>query len=221
MDIIARPIVASMGTVIDTDTKLSRSEAQALYQAGVRAIMRYVFFGPPRPGDIGLDEMEILLEEGHTVVLMQHPREPKANTLNAATGSSDIQWAIRNAVAVGYDPTRLTSADLRLSLGLDMEGLANPGAGPNAHSTLWCQGSAGAAFGPAVYTGYDPGLTKAQLDALPGNPVFLCDAAPFAARPTPTKSYAWHQRPTSTIAGVSVDQNIVLQDGAVVGLAAA
>jgi len=213
----ASPVVGSVGLVVDTDTKLSLSECKALYTAGVRCVVRYVFFGSPRAGDIDAQELRNLTSSGITVVLIQHPREQKYNILTAATGSGDASWAVRNAVASGYDPKLVDPAGPRLALGLDMEGVISGG---SSHAPTWCQYVDTAGFDPLVYLGFASGLTSSQCDSLPGSPVFWADAAALTARPQPTRGVSWHQHLPSSIAGVGVDVNTVLQDGAVVGIAA-
>lgn len=206
--------VALTDLVVDTNMKITAAEAVALYAAGVRVIVRYVFFGPARAGDIDATELQGLLAAGLTVVLVQHPRLPKNNVLSDATGHSDASWAIKNALAAGYDPSVVSA---RLHLALDMEGVVSGG---NVHAPAWCTDVYAAGFGVLVYNGYACGISSAQCDALPGSPEFWCDAAPLKVRPAPAVGYALHQQMQSIVAGIGVDKNEVLKDGVLWGIAA-
>jgi hypothetical protein len=203
-----RPVLASDGLCIDTSTKLTASECKALKAAGVGTVWRYVFFSVPRPGDIDEGERDLILAAGLTLCLVQHVRMP-GWVANKSTGLNDGLVAIRNAQLAGYQGAGL-------SLALDMEGVGTGDA--NAHAEAWCEVVSQNGYAPVVYVGYDSQLTGAQLDALTGDPVFWCDAAPFSARPAPARGYSLHQKPQGVLAGVGVDENTVIHDGALTGL---
>jgi hypothetical protein len=223
MGLGTKAIVAADGIVVDTNEKLTASMAQALYAAGVRVVIRYA----PLPGNSAKDDLDAvelgaLTDQGHTVLLIQHPREPKYNELTAATGLADAQHVIAYALSIGYDP-KLPQPDGRPPrLGLDMEGLKNPGPDSFAHAKAWVVAALAAGFAVFVYLGYDCGLTSAQCDELAelGAYVdFLCDAGPYADRPAPKKGYVLKQHLQSTLAGVGVDRDDVLQNGVIYGVA--
>jgi hypothetical protein len=205
--VISRPIRAT-DVVLDTATKLTASECKALKSAGVSGVWRYVFFGTPRPGDIDAAELQAILDAGLTLMLVQHVRMP-GWIANAGIGKADGASAVRNAQAAGYEGTAL-------SLGLDMEGVGTGDAA--GHARAWCQIVGDAGYSPVVYVGYDSQLTGPQLDSLPYSPRFWCDYAPLSSRPLPTRGYALHQQAQSTLAGIGVDIDTVLQDMAIVGL---
>ena len=193
--------------VVDTSTKLTASECLALRRAGVDAVWRYVYFGLPRPGDLDAGELELMLAAQLTVLVVQHVRNP-GWVASAATGLADAKAAIANAQAAGY-----ASAGAVLSLGLDMEGVRNPGPDCVAHANAWCSAVRDAGYGPVVYCGYDSGLSGQPID---GQPQWWADYAPISQRPP--YPYALHQKPQSTIAGIGVDVDDVLVNGAIVGL---
>ncbi len=227
MTLVARAVVAADGLVIDTDTKLTESEARAHWAAGVRVILRYVNHGPASPGDLDRVEFLMLTGIGFTVLIVQHPRAPSNNVLSDQTGRDDAMWAVQNALACGYDPTRVLvpTGCKPPHLALDMEGVRNPGPGSVAHASSWCTRMAFAGFGTLGYNGYDCGLTSADCDALPSSPLFWLDACampiggPHDLRPLPKKGYVLHQQPESVLCGVHVDVNRVLEDGVLFGIA--
>jgi hypothetical protein len=217
----AKAVVGSDGSVIDTNMKLSATEARALFTAGARVAIRYVFFGPARPGDLDAAELTLLTDEGFTVLAVQHPRSPANNTLSALTGGSDAAWAIKNAIEAGYDPAVPQPDGKPPALILDMEGVKGAWSGAVAHAHAWATAVAAAGFRVMVYCGYDCGMTSADCDALPGDPLFWCDAGPYNMRPAPHVGFVLKQHMQSTLAGIGVDKNDVLQDGVVYGVAKA
>ena len=203
-----RPVTAADGLCIDTSQKLSGSECKALKAAGVGTVWRYVFFSMPRPGDIDEGERDLILGAGLTLCLVQHVRMP-GWIASKATGLNDGLAAISNAQRAGYQGAGL-------SLALDMEGVGTGDA--NAHAEAWCEVVSQNGYAPVVYVGFDSQLTGQQLDVLTGSPAFWCDYAPFSARPAPARGYSLHQHAQSVLAGVGVDENTVIHDGAIVGL---
>ena len=203
-----RPVTAADGLCIDTSQKLSGSECKALKAAGAGTVWRYVFFSMPRPGDIDEGERDLILGAGLTLCLVQHVRMP-GWIASKATGLNDGLAAISNAQRAGYQGAGL-------SLALDMEGVGTGDA--NAHAEAWCEVVSQNDYAPVVYVGFDSQLTGQQLDVLTGSPAFWCDYAPFSARPAPARGYSLHQHAQSVLAGVGVDENTVIHDGAIVGL---
>ena len=209
MSLVATPVTE--GTIVDTNQKLSATEAQALYAAGVRAIGRYVFFRHPQgPGDLDAAELAALTDAGLIVFPIQHVRMP-GWTGSYAQGVADAVAGMANAAAAGFAP------GLGLALALDLEGCK---VGDPDQARGWCDTVAGH-YQPLVYVGYASGMTTADLDALAGDPRFWCDFAPFTARPTPTRGYDLHQQAQTTMCGVGVDKDTLLTPGAFSGLAQA
>jgi hypothetical protein len=215
MSLLSRP---ALSTVIDTSTKLTSSEAAALYQAGVRSVWRYVFFGPPRPGDLDAAELALLTAAGLTVMVVQHVRNPGWQSGGEPDGSADARWALANAGDAGY---RSDPGGPELAICFDAEGIGNPGPNMVAHAASWCSCVASLGYQPVVYIGYDSGLRAADLDALPGSPLFWCDYAPLGMRPKPARGYVGHQQAQTTLCGVGVDVDAILVPGALYGLGSA
>ncbi len=201
--------------VLDTDEKLSASQAKALYSAGARTVIRYVPLPGSAPGwDLDAAELATLTEADLVVVVIQHPRKPQDNVLSAATGASDAAAAIAYCRQIGY----VQQAD-----GLDMEGVKNPGPSSFAHALTWVTDVLSAGYGALVYFGYSCGVTSAQADQIAGlgAVVFWCDAGAYKLRPTPARGYALKQGLQSAMAGVDIDRDDLLQPGVIFGLAAA
>lgn len=211
---ISRPICRADGLVVDTSAKISSAHAVTLKTAGVSAIFRYVFFSVPRPGDLDMTELLDLVDAGLIVMCVQHVRNP-GWVAGPQLGTSDGLAAVANATKAGY----VTPPGQRACpIALDLEGVRNPGADVEAHARSWIQVVSAGGYAPIIYVGYDCGLTSAMLDSL--NVSTWCDYAALSARPSPTVGHVLHQKPQSTIAGVGVDVDDVLQDGVLYGLAA-
>lgn len=219
------PRVISAGA-FDTVLHLDGVRAGALYAANQRAVIRYVPLSGNGPGwDIDAKELAADLAAGMTVCFVQHPRTPENNTLSAATGHADAVVAIAYVAAlcktVGYVPQ--PGARPKVFLALDMEGVRT---GAPDHAPAWVADVLATGWlAVLVYIGYASGLSSAQCDALvalasdPADVCFWCDAGPYGSRPKPSKGYAWKQRMESTVAGIGVDEDDVLDPTAVYGLA--
>jgi Domain of unknown function (DUF1906) len=203
--------------VVDTDWKLGPATARGLWDAGVRGICRYVGLHGPAAGDVDAAELSMLLGLGFVVWLVQHTRKPEYNLLTEDTGATDAAAAIRCALAAGYDPSKLPPGAEAPCLALDLEGVRGSSV---SHATAWSLAVGAARFRPLVYVGYASGITGAQLDALPVEPRFWCDAGPYSERPAPSRGYDLKQHMQETIAGVGIDRNDVLRGEAVYGLVA-
>lgn len=220
MKLVSRPLMRSM-LVVDCSEKLDRVKARGLRMAGVEAVFRYVFYGEPRSSDLNATELEDCASEDLIVCIVQHPRLPADNVLSIATGKSDAEWAMTNALAAGYDPSVVGP----LSLALDMEGVRNPGPDSVAHAMTWVNlvvlGVGGTGFLPLPYIGYLSGLSGADCDEMLAETEFWCDDGPYDLRPKIARKYAMKQGGEGRIAGVSIDINTVLKDGAIFGAAVA
>lgn len=213
---MARSLTRAGGIVVDTNWRPTAEQAHAMYAAGARAIFRYVFFGPPRPGDLDEVELEMLLDARLTVLIVQHVRNPSW-IASADQGDADGAVACANAEKAGYS---LDGG--QLSLALDMEGVGNPGPMSQAHALAWCASVRAAGYSPVVYLGYDSGLSTVGLEALAkvGRVAWWCDFAEVDQRPKPpSPGYALHQHAQSVLGGVTVDVDEVLLDDVVYGLA--
>lgn len=213
---IARSLSRVDGVTIDCSAKISRTIADCLVQDGVRALWRYVSFHPqPIGGDLDKTELALLITAGLTVLVVQHVRNPGWHA-SSIVAANDAIAAISNAHKAGYE----VDSGSPLSLALDLEGVSNPGSDAFAHADVWCRTVRTAGYAPVVYVGYASGLDSVALDSIGGEPAFWCDFAPLSARPRPTVGYALHQQAQSSMCGISVDVDAILQDGRLTGLAA-
>lgn len=210
---ISRPICRADGLVVDTSAKLTRSNYRALKTAGVATVLRYVFFGSPRPGDLDMTELADAADESVAIGVVQHVRNPGWHA-SSTVGNSDGLACVANAIKAGYVGN---PGDQPLVTALDLEGLGNPGSDVIAHAKAWIQVVRSAGYAPLIYVGYDSGVTSAGLDAL-GCPTW-CDFAPLTSRPRPAMGHVLHQQRQSMLAGIQVDVDDVLIDGAVYVLA--
>lgn len=216
MALAAVPIIAP---IFDSDVPITEPDVDAAWEAGGRTWIDYV----PLPGNgVGWDltaaRLAAATARGFVVVVIQHPRAPQNNTLSAATGAADAARAIAYCQSIGYVPG---SDGVKPSLGLDMEGVKDP-AQAFDHAKAWIVDVlATGSFRVVVYGGYASGLSSSQLDALAalGDVRFWCDAGPYSMRPAPRLGYALKQKMQSMLAGMAVDEDELLQDGVVFGLA--
>ena len=72
--------------------------------------------------------------------------------------------------------------------------------------------------GPLAYVGFASGQSTSTLDGLPNRPRFWADYAPLPLRPTPSRGWDMHQKAQETVAGIGIDRDEVLTDGAIFGL---
>lgn len=177
----------------------------------VSFVVRPVFFGPPKDTDIDAAELQAWLAAKIGVALYQHPRFPKDNVLSHQTGVDDTAWFVRNALAVGYDPSKLIPGSLPLLATPDLEGVQNPPSVPYAAACT--TGLRAAGFGPLLYLGFACGLKSADCDAMPGDPVWWPDFAPLDERPRPARGIAMHQHPQIQFCGFPADLDEAIAGG--------
>ncbi len=222
MTIISRPFYAADGILLDTNWKPTLAQAKAWWDAGVRGVFRYFFFGPARPGDLDAAELQMLLALGFWVGAVQHVPLP-GWWADLGTGLGHAQSVVANAIRAGYVTP---DGQHPVTIAIDMEGVKNPGAGCVDYCRVGMQVRASHGYANLGYCGYDSGLGSADLELLtadetcgcPDPPEWWCDYASLAQRPVPPRGYALHQKPQSTIAGVGVDVDQVLRDGVIWGL---
>jgi hypothetical protein len=207
------PITAASGIALDTNTKLSASEAKALRACGVAAVCRYV----PLPnngagGDLDATELANLVGEGIVVWVVQHPRLPSLNRLTAAMGTADAAHAVAYCQSIGYAPGA--------TIAIDIEGV-QPGSDAMGYTTNAVQTVLDSGYRALVYIGYSSLLTAANLETLArfGDVEFWSDFESLTAHPAPPQGWAVHQQPQSTLAGIGVDRDVILRDGVVYGMA--
>ena len=206
------PIAAASGILLDTNTKLSASEAHALRVCGVASVVRYwPLPGNSPAGDLDATELAAIHGEQIVVVGVQHPREPKYNKLTAAMGAADATHMLEYAKNVGYEGP--------VTFAIDIEGVQpwsdSPGYTESATETILTAGSR-----TLIYIGYSPLLTAANLETLArmGDVEFWSDFENLDLHPTPPQGWALHQQPQTTFAGIAIDRDVVLRDNVVYGM---
>jgi hypothetical protein len=187
----------------DTDTKLTATSAAALCKAGIVFCIRYLSLGSENPGDLNQAEVAAVLGAGLALMAVQHVREP-GWLPSLAQGASDGSHAAGNAVAAGM-PAGAT-------VWLDLEGVST--AAPADVVIAYCN-----AWNSAVaQDGYDTGLYVGAMQPLDENQLFSLNVqrywrsqslVPNVAR----RGYCMYQAyPSQTLAGISVDFNMVSED---------
>lgn len=216
---LATRALTSADKVFDLSAKVSESEARAMIAAVAPAplvVYRYVFFGPPKPGDLDAPELEMWLGLKVTVCVVVHV--PFEGWVPSATlGTDHSGAAIANCIRAGYVTPDGCSP---LALGIDMEDIVRGG-----DSIGYVQSCADARvqhrYAPDLYTGFASGLTSANVNALCADYATLttwCDFAAMSQRPAPSRGFDAHQTPQKTLAGVPVDEDTILHDGVIFGL---
>ena len=199
---VATPIACELPDCwgVDCSQKLTANELFAFKLQSaicVRFVVRYVFFGPPRPGDLDLSETQTVLDAGLTLLVVQHVRDHDWSP-SKQLGDSDGGWAAKNAEAAGYPP------GLGLHIALDLEGVAAAswGAPTIEHAETWCSAVLAGGYRPVIYVGYKCGLTPQQLYDLPNVDRYWSDAGP---RSVVTRGFCMKQHAEITMAGIFVD----------------
>ena len=219
MTLASRDLGIELG--FDTDVKLTPAACQRLAASvyGGKSFtfaIRYVHHGPAPREDLDSDELHVLLGSGFTVLAVQHPRAPENNVLSAELGTSDGEWAVRNATAAGYVTPAGGSP---ICLVVDIEGVKNPGAAVSAYLVEWCRVVGAAGYRPAVYHGFDPGLSPEELYAIPNVDRYWAAYGPWTVA---KRGDCCKQHTTVTIAGVELDPDYAFPDaegGVLTGLA--
>jgi hypothetical protein len=188
---------------LDTDTKLDADSARRLCDWGFRFAIRYLSLGQPHPSDLTSNETQEIINAGLALMAVQHTRMP-GWIPNANLGVADGGYAAHNAITAG-----LPSG---VSVCCDLEGVA---AGANAKDVMaycnaWDEAVSAAGYLPVLYVGGACGLTADELYALRFTRYWKSQSlVPEVTR----RGFCMIQLfPSVTIAGVSVDVNVVQQD---------
>jgi hypothetical protein len=189
----------------DTNTKLTLKTASALASSAyhdnpLTFAFRYVFFGPPRLGDLSPLETDAILTAGLRLLVVQHCRAP-GWTASGQLGSSDGSWAARNARDAGY----LAGCHLAM----DLEGLSNSGHPVFDHAVEWCNAVRAGGYLPLIYVGYDAGLNADELWNIPNVDRYWSD---FGQREVSHRGFCAKQFSQTTIAGIQVDPDHAMPD---------
>ncbi len=211
---IHEPSTAYAGTVqpasadargFDTDSVVTRSEAQEFASQGYRFCLRYLSLGQNTArGDLTAGEAQNILNAGLALMPVQHVRSPgwiPTGTL----GSTDGTNAAVHAQALGVPPGT--------TIWMDLEGVA-PRAEVQAvidYCTNWYAAMKVYQYLPGIYVGANCGLNTQELDALP----FDCYWKSFSNVP-PIAKHAYQMvqsRAPSTVNGLTVDLDTIHIDG--------
>jgi len=219
-----RAVALQRGWAFDTNTKLTRASAAALWSATFtgsprtppdkRAVVRYVSLGAESPKDLTSDEITDIFAAGvPAIVIVQHVNYPEWQA-NNLLGTQHGEAAVRNAQALGYP--------LGCHLALDIEGLGN--AGPPAYDYVAYATDPihAAGYVPLIYDGYDDGLAdqwKTQLvtRGCVGQKDWWSDFGPRVL-PAPLL-FAWKQHVQMTLGGTVTDPNEILIDNYIMAMA--
>lgn len=188
----------------DTDTKLTSASAGALKAAGLDFVVRYVSLGSPDAGgDLTPSEVQAILGAGLALMIVQHVRAPGWMP-TAALGTQYGTAAAADAAACGY-PAGAT-------LWCDLEGVAAGASAANVTAYVNAWNAA------ATAKGYEPGLYVGSGDVLDANQLYATSSRRYwrsysSVPNVSTRGYCLLQLfPTTTLAGVSVDLDVVQQD---------
>jgi Domain of unknown function (DUF1906) len=197
-----RAAPAPVGQAFDCSSKLtSRLTAQSLYAQGYRAVGRYV----PLPAngatqDIDAAELDMLVEVGFAVWLVQHVRYAGWMPANA-NGAVDAIVACGAARNAGYPPGA--------HIFLDLEGISGTAEQTAYYAETWASNVVRMGWAAGVYCGYQNPLDAQALYLLHGVSSYWSDAGHRAVM---TRGCAIHQGPTRTVAGVEVDLDTIGPD---------
>jgi hypothetical protein len=187
----------------DTDTRVDAACAQALRNARLDFIIRYLGLGSSSTGDLTKLEVDEILGSGLALMAVQHVRMPGWLPL-ASLGLQDGSHAASNAIAAGL-PAGVT-------LWLDLEGLA-PGATVTetiAYCDAWHTAVRAAGYDDGVYVGSGQPLDSAQLFSLKTSRYWRSQSQ---VPNVDARGYCMIQLyPTVTVAGIAIDYDVIQSD---------
>ena len=202
MGIVKAAIIDSLG--FDVDEPLMAGSAAAFKAMNFDFCIRYI----PRTsalakGNLTLSEIGIILDAGLSLSAVQHCPEPGWQP-TAALGTQYGQYAGQYAAEIGLPPG--------INIWLDLEMVAPTAKADDiiAYCENWYDQVGLHGYIPAVYIGYQTGLTDTQLyENLSFKHywrAYNCDQS------IPTRGYQITQFPAKTLNGISFDPNIVKSD---------
>jgi hypothetical protein len=187
----------------DSDTKIGATEALRLKAAGLRFLVRYLSLGANESGsDLDKNEVTDILGAGLALMAVQHVRLP-GWTPSAAMGAEDGSHAAHNAVSAGL----LAGT----TVWLDLEGINGNATETAAYANAWNDALRAAGYDTGVYVGGGCPLDEQQLYSLLHTHRYWRS---FSQVPNVAgRGYCMIQLyPTTNIAGVNVDLDIIQQD---------
>ena len=148
--------LASGAKGFDCDTHVSSSIAQRFKRAQYDFVGRYVRRDPVNPNDLTPEEVDVILDAGLALVVVQHCPRPG--------------WRPSLDLGARYGATVVSECSTRLALSggfnvvLDLEGIdmQTPAGDVVAYCNRWYTEVAAAGYVPMIYLGYDCGLTNRQ-----------------------------------------------------------
>lgn len=190
--------------LVDSDSVVTASCAGALAALGVAGVIRYLSRAiPQHPGDLSPAEVAAIRGAGLGVLAVQHVAPPRRWRPGAALGMACGMAAAANARACGL-PAGVTIA-------LDLEDPAPVAAAEVvAYCNAWTKQVGAAGFEPMLYVGPNPILDADELYWNLACRLYWRSAArvPEVA----VRGYAMRQSLPTVMAGLPVDQNVVLGD---------
>lgn len=153
---MARVATAVESLGFDCAAKLTDERVKKAYEAGYRFVVRYVGLGPnPHPGDLDRKELDLILDAGLALMVVQHVRYPGWHP-NKSLGRQDGATAALFARMAGY-------AD-GAQLWLDAEGMASKTTLQDAvdYVEAWTA-VVKSTHAPGIYVGYGTPFTAADL----------------------------------------------------------
>jgi Domain of unknown function (DUF1906) len=201
-------IVPAGSLLIDTDEVLTAASIAAIKAASPKIVgaIRYVsLVHPGVAGDITAAEAAAIVGAGWGLMLVQHC--PFSFLPSTALGEAYGTAAANNALAVGYPK--------RASLWLDLENFADSGSDLIAYANEWSGIVSALGFLDGVYPAFGQGgVPPLTSDELYWNLTTARYWQPASAdAPVPSvRGPCMRQQLPTTIAGVSVDLNVVQVD---------
>jgi len=147
--------LASGSKGFDCDVHISSSTAQRFKRAQYDHVARYIRRDPVNPNDLTPDEVEIILDAGLQLVIVQHCPRPGWRP-NEALGRKYGETAMRECLRLGVPGG--------FNVVLDLEGVAQGVAHEDviAYCNAWYAPVAADGYVAMIYLGYDCGLTNRE-----------------------------------------------------------
>ncbi|HJU18989.1 MAG TPA: glycoside hydrolase domain-containing protein [Stellaceae bacterium] len=191
--------------IVDTDTAIAAPTAAMLAAAGVVGVVRYLSRATPNhPGDLSAAETAAIIGAGLGLMAVQHAAPPRRWWPEAALGTAQGRAAAANAHDAGLSAGT--------TLWLDFEETAPGATAADAidYCNAWTREVIAGGFEPGLYVGPNQPLSGEDLYWRLALKIYWRSAA--IVPDVPARGYAMRQSAPRQLAGIIVDQDVVLGD---------
>lgn len=202
-----KPIDATPAAIgFDANTKITKSSAKALANAGMTFAVRYVSRNTKNASkDLDASETDIILDAGLALMAVQHVESEgwtPTRTLGATYGANAAAHAAAAALPKG------------VSVFLDLEGVGSgaPTADILDYCNAWYEKVAAAGYFPGIYVGANCGLDGDDLFYRLKFKSYWKSGSKVPDIPVRGYSMLQTIKPGEKVGGVEIDRNVIVTD---------